>query len=226
MMGLSFVLEGVYFNCFRKHTTTSVILTYPIPPFTTIRGLIANVLGIPQFPDSKKQYLFIQQAIKIGILPIKMWNKSTELTKLLKLKGDGKKFERVFPSSPMFKEFLINPEYKIFIISNNDALTKNIYKKLQNPERPLYLGQSDDMVDTQNIKLVKNIETKKIKSKEIWSVIEGIHNACEIIKLPYKFSEDGKNLQQLLVSVPPNYPFISEQPIECYKFNGQTVCVF
>ena len=59
MRCLKFGLEGLYFTSFRKPTSTSLIMSYTVPPYTTIRGLIANALGI-----ERDNYL-LQDEIKI-----------------------------------------------------------------------------------------------------------------------------------------------------------------
>jgi len=227
MNGLSFDIEGIYFNCFRKPMTTSAIITYSVPPFTTIRGLVANALGLPAFPLCKEKHIELQEKISIGLLPLRLSDPSAELTKVLKLKAKGKKryFERLFPSSPMFKEFLVNPKYRVFIVGEEPLISK-LYKKILNSERPLYLGKSDDFVDIQQIKFISDIELKKKKSNKIWGLVGGIQKGCEIIKLPYKFSDDGKSLEQILVSVPSKQPILLEKKVESHEFNGKNICLF
>jgi CRISPR-associated protein Cas5h len=80
MFGLKFRIEALYFTNFRKSTSTSLINTYSIPPFTTLRGMISNALGL------KRDDLRVQDWIKIGIKPQNNINLSTEMTKVLKLK--------------------------------------------------------------------------------------------------------------------------------------------
>jgi len=227
MQGLSFEVEGIYFLCFRKVSSTSVILSYPIPPFTTIRGFLANCLGMPRFPDYKAQLAL--QDIKIGMQAINLpqinKNKTTEMCKLLKLiEREAAPRPKIWasPSAPMYKEFLVNPKYKIYLVGNDDLLEK-IYDKLQNPWRPLYLGQSDDLVDVLDLELMV---VKKAKSKNVHSIIEGICEGCEVVKLPYKFSEDGEDLEELTVSIPEKYPLVLDTEVECYRFDASYVCVY
>jgi len=214
-------MEGLYFNCFRKPASTSTILSYPIPPFTTIRGVLANCLGMGQFPKYD-EYLLLQEEIKIGIQKLDIKGITRELSKFLKLKKTGSGFRRIFPSSPMFKEFLINPRYKIYVLGNNEWI-KNISEKIRNPERPLYLGQSDDLVDITNVKTTKS---EKMKSKEIYSVIEGVYENCEIVKVPYKFGSDGKSLQELTISIPMEYPLITDEKVRCYKLGDECIALY
>ena len=45
---LSALLTIPYWCSFRKSHTINVHMTYPVPPITTIYGLIANALGLEQ----------------------------------------------------------------------------------------------------------------------------------------------------------------------------------
>ena len=140
MLGFKFTIESLYFTSFRKSTSTSLLSSYKIPPFTTIRGLISNALGL------KRDDLYLQDMIKIGIKPYPV-EMSSEMTKVLKLKKEGQDpFKRYFPSAPIFKEFLIKPKYDIFIAGDSETINK-IHSALKNPQRDLYLGSSDDLVD-------------------------------------------------------------------------------
>ncbi|HID27703.1 MAG TPA: CRISPR-associated protein Cas5 [Methanosarcinales archaeon] len=215
MKGISFDIEGLYFTCFRKTTSTSILLSYPIPPFTTIRGFIANCLGL------RRDDFYLQNKLKIGIRAISNKEKNRELCRILKLVSREKEkcFKRVFPSAPMFREFLINPKYRIYIIAG-DELLKKIFKRLQDPERPLYLGQSEDMVSIENIEI---LPIKPAKSNQIHSVVEGIHKNCEIARIPYKFSLDAKSLEELTISIPMEYPVILDKEIEGFRFGAELV---
>ncbi|MFQ6119027.1 MAG: CRISPR-associated protein Cas5, partial [Methanosarcinales archaeon] len=79
MKGIFFDIEVLYFTCFRKTTSTSVLLSYPIPPFTTIRGFIANCLGL------RRDDFYLQNKLKIGIRAISNKEKNRELCKIVKL---------------------------------------------------------------------------------------------------------------------------------------------
>ena len=52
MLGFKFTIESLYFTSFRKSTSTSLLSSYKIPPFTTIRGLISNALGLKRDDSS------------------------------------------------------------------------------------------------------------------------------------------------------------------------------
>ena len=197
MWGIKFKIEGLYFTTFRKPVSTSLILSYVIPPYTTIRGLISNALGLP------RDDLRVQEWFKIGIKPLG-FRKCREMAKVLKLKGSGKAYERVFPSSPMFKEFLVGPKYEIFLVGEEEKIEK-VYLALLNPKRPLYLGSSDDLVD---IEVFEPVEVKEVETNEVWSVVPGVYEGCIIEKVPYKFVKVGKKfeVEYITVSVPVHVP--------------------
>jgi CRISPR-associated protein Cas5h len=218
MHGLQFDIEGIYFCCFRQPVSTGVILTYPIPPFTTIRGLVECALGFPR--DS----FFLQDKIKIGIMSLNNPERATELSKILKFVSRQKEttYQKAFPSAPIFRSFLVNPMYRIFV-TGEEALLKEISEGLQNPARPCYLGQSDDMVDFRDISVV---EIKKVKSDLVSSVIEGVHDNCEIVRLSYKFRKKGTVLETKTVSVPRSIPLSIKGEIDCWNFNQDNIVLF
>jgi len=216
MFGLVFDVEGIYFCCFRQPTTTSLILSFPIPPFTTIRGFLENALGY-----ERDSFALQNTNLLIGIKPLGKIERNAELAKILKLVSREEKpcFKRTFPSAPMFKNFLVEPKYRIYLVGKENLINE-ISEKLENPERPLYLGQSDDIVDVNSIQVV-NVE--KTQSNEIWSIIEGVYKGCEIVKLPYRFINNGKDVEMKVFSVPEKLPFEMKKEIECFKFGEENV---
>ncbi len=190
-----------------------MISSYSIPPFTTLRGIISNALGL------KRDDLRVQDWIKIGIKPLNNINRSTEMAKVLKLKGTGKTYQKTFPSSPMFKEFLVNPIYDIYVAADQEKV-ENIYNSLKNPKRPLYIGGSDELVD---ITVFRPVEIKKTISNEISSITEGIHENCVVERIPYKFIQAGRNfsLEYKTISIPKQEKINEEMDV--FNFNGEGV---
>lgn len=212
MFGFKFKLEPIYFVAFRKTNNSSYLSSYSLPPFTTIRGLISNALGI-----NRDNYL-LQDIIKIGIV-VNNYNYCSELTKLLKLKNEERKTNR-FPSSPVYREFLVNSSYDIFIGGEEDIISKINYA-LINPKRDLFIGSSDDLVDldvNDYIEISKGFDVPK-------SIIGGIHENCVIEKIPYKFHKEGKkfNLEEKIISI-PNKNFSDK--VDVYKFYNENVVLF
>lgn len=211
MLGFKFTVESLYFTSFRKSTSTSLLSSYKIPPFTTIRGLISNALGL------RRDDLYLQDLIKIGIKSYDV-EISSEMIKVLKLKEDKKNpYNRVFPSSPIFKEFLISPKYDIYIAGDSELII-NIHEALKNPKRDLYIGSSDDLVDLEIFDCIDISSSYDVPC----TVMEGlVENSC-LEKIPYKFHWNGKSftLEEKIVSVPNGV--ISEK-MEGFDFYGENV---
>ncbi|KCZ73218.1 CRISPR-associated protein Cas5 [Candidatus Methanoperedens nitroreducens] len=215
MLGLKFRLEGLYFTTFRKPTSTSLIISYSIPPYTTIRGLIANASGL------KRDDYSVQDWVRIGIKPLNFSDRSREMAKMLKLKGTGETHQKIFPSSPMFKEFLVSPSYEIYIAGEDDKINR-IYNALFQPARSLYIGASDDLAD---IELSKPVEIEEVNAKEIYGVIEGVHENCLLENIPYKFFKKGKDfaLEYKTVSIPQSDTLSLSEDVKCWRFDGDNI---
>lgn len=215
MWGLECKLDAIYFATFRRPVSTSLILSYITPPYTTLRGLIANALGM------KRDDYSIQDWAKIGISPPEKLNKSREIAKILKLKGTGSTYSRVFPSSPIFREFLISPTYRIYLAGKKDKIDC-IYSALQQPKRPLYLGTSDDLVD---VEVSKPTEVGEIKTKQVTGIIGGIHEKCRIENVPYKFirTNNDFSIEYKTVSIPPTSTITLKEEADCWEFDSGNV---
>jgi CRISPR-associated protein Cas5h len=217
MKGIVIYCEVLYFATFRKPSSTSLILTYPIPPFTTIRGMIANAMGLKQHDHS------LQEQIKLGIRVIHPGYKNEEMAKVLKLKESTMPLSRSYPSAPMFREYLVNPIYEFFIGGNDDIINE-IHLSLENPKRPLYLGQSDDLID---IKISEIIDLYETVSDNFDSIVGGIHSGCKIEKLPYTFEEDNGKYSLSYKFVSLSYTNISVLKNSIgYKFNKSIIELF
>jgi len=184
-----------------------------VPPYTTIRGLLANALGLA------RNDFALQDKLSIGIRPLHWGQANRELAKILKLKEFDKIRIGSFPSSPMFRYFLVSPAYTIYL-GGDEQLLEEIRNALRNPTRPLYLGQSDDVVD---VKVSSVTEIEKRLSNEVHSIFPGIRGNCEIVKLPYKFEDEETLIYSPVLSLPPNFPYTLGEEIEAYIFDSKAI---
>lgn len=215
--GLAFDVECPYFACFRHPTSTSVILTYPVPPFTTIRGLLANALGLLRNDFS------LQDQLKMGLQALTPSGQTRELAKMLKLlKGEGKDIRPTpssFPSSPLYRYFLVRPSYQIYL-SGEVELLDCLAQALASPHRPLYLGQSDDMVTVTHI---RRMEIARGSSRVVYSLVPGIHPNCELLKLPLHFEDEDTLIYTDVLSLPPRFPWELEREMDLYFFDKEAI---
>ena len=211
MKGIILNLEVLYFSTFRKPSSTSLILTYSIPPFTTIRGMISNALGL------QRDNYFLQEKIKIGIAVRDFGFKNTEMAKILKLKENKNHPVRDYPSSPMFREYIVNPKYKIYLGGDENTINK-IRNAIESPERPLYLGQSDDIIDLSSSPLM---DIEEIETNQFDSVVDEIIVPNSIIeRVPYKFYKGNEryNIEYKIVSIPKELPINLPHNKKVYRF--------
>lgn len=120
-------------------------------------------------------------------------------------------------STQINRQKLINPLYTIFILSNDkngDFSLENIKFHLKNPKRPLYIGESDDVVNILNMSIV-NIN--KNKSSSICSVLPGLYSNSELIKIPVNNKYDNKPCLSLC-SIPNGD---LDELVDCYCYNGE-----
>ncbi len=124
---------------------------------------------------------------------------------------------KIWLSTQINRQRLINPSFSIYILSkdNDEFSLENIKKALIDPQRPLYIGESDDLVNILNISIV---EIKNNSSSSIASIIPGIYQNSDLIKLPTKLKFDKNEEFFTLCSIP--HGEINDL-VECYEYNGE-----
>ena len=127
-------------------------------------------------------------------------------------------------STQISRQRLISPYFSVFIISDleedSDFSLQNIKKALENPKRPLYIGESDDVVNILNISLV-DIEVNT--SSNISSVIPGLYANSELVKIPSNIKYDDKKEYLTLCSIPKGY---LDCEIDCFTYDGENFVFF
>lgn len=222
MLGVKFTLETISFCTFRIPTTTSIIRSYTVPPFTTLRGMLSNAKGL-----ERDYFLLQKEDLRIGIKVARAPQRITETGRILKFIARDEQrrpLRRVFPSSPIRKELLFKPAYDIFLVGS-DATIESVFESLAEPSRPLYLGQSDDLVDISS--LSKPLEVNESSNSSISSVVEGIYPKCEIIRLPYKYNvAKNASIVYKTLSLPSEYPYDTRREITCYTFGSECIAAY
>lgn len=212
MKCLRFRLETPYLVNFRKPFSTISILSYPFPPYTTIRGLLANALGL------KVDDYSLQEKFEISLKPLSVEERTQDMVLMKKLKppANAKKIKELMKrldesglseltekekklyeqlkkpqstSAPFVKEFITPIVCSIYVLGEEKVLNE-LKQALENPARPLYIGASDDFVVICEIKIV---DAKKTKSDEIDSIVringevQPMDKKRVVGRVPYKF---------------------------------------
>lgn len=120
-------------------------------------------------------------------------------------------------STQINRQRIINPYYSVYITSNDEKgeySLESIKSHLENPLRPLYIGESDDIVNIINMSIA---DIEENTSSNISSVISGMYSNSELIKVPINLKFDKKPYLGLC-SIPNGK---LDQEIECYTYNGE-----
>lgn len=213
MKCLCFGIETPYLANFRNPFSTITILSYAFPPYTTIRGLLANALGLERDDYS------LQDIYEISLKPLNMPERTQDIVLMKKLKSNLSQKERKLlkmvdesngsistlneeelktlnglkyirsTSAPFVKEFVTQIKCMIYVLGAIKDLT-NLKCALENPARPLYIGGSDDFVIVENIEIVDAVRDKSSSIDSILRInsnIQPIDKKRVVGRIPYKF---------------------------------------
>jgi CRISPR-associated Cas5-like protein len=150
---------------FTKHGTFNDRGTYPVPPLTTIRGLLYAALGRPSVLLQgsargrrwEREELDTELAFRetfaeethIGIAVDEPGKTDRNLA--VRMKNAEPKNPYQYHSAPVTEETLFGPTYTV-VIATAEKRLDTVVGALKDPERLLYLGRSDDLVDIRNVR--------------------------------------------------------------------------
>lgn len=154
----------VPFECaFTKAASMNSRPTYELPPVTTLQGMLYAALGRPSLLlqagrgrtmnkstfDAEREFRnYVQEECRFGIRILESGTTYEGLRKLHKKQTS--KEEQEFLTYVTNVETLISPTYRMYVAGPEDLLD-TFEGALNDPERLLYLGRSDDLVDIYDI---------------------------------------------------------------------------
>ncbi len=166
------------FAQYRNPFTFYYAQTYPLPPKSTIIGMLQNALddwyghkrGVDEWWKLKVSvhggfesvFWNYQQLIKGDVElrtnggNVELWNQKRPLY------GQGLKSQR----TPVYQQELFNGRLFIFIRGDKEFIT-GIKAALQKPKKILSLGRSEDVIFIQKVKIVEPEEAKPV-NKSLW----------------------------------------------------------
>jgi hypothetical protein len=138
--------------------------SYSVPPLTTIRGLLYAAWGRPSllrqgFPRTRtmeKESVESEQSFRetleaetaVGIRVLDDPIAKRDLRKRQKVAASGK--DQQYISTPIQEETLLFPTYRVYITGPEERCSA-IASAFRDPERLLYLGRSDNLVDIRDV---------------------------------------------------------------------------
>jgi len=186
---LQFTVECPYW-CSFKRQGVNFAETYPLPPHTTLYGMVANALGMEQDDYSLQSELKFSVSLleSLDVIESRVVEDYSRIMKISR--SDAKsEFEKnsVYSHTNIIRQRILSPKYEIYLKGNHDRI-KHIKTKIENPERPLYLGESDDVVILTSIELLlENSDYQITETQQIDSIAEGVFIGGRIIQIPYQF---------------------------------------
>lgn len=225
---LRFGIEVPFWCSFRDPTGINVHTTFRFPPLTTLYGLVANALDMRQDDYSLRRDLrFAVGIVRPGEL-VETYSKIMKVREA-KTPEEAAKPGNVFISTSVIKQKLIAPSYQAFILARYETLDK-VAAALKAPARPLYLGESDDVVDIIDIAIgqAEPVEIDTLHSAIPFTGSEAPRDtAAAMVNLPYNFMRRGRSdwaLQRRLYSYNPGGGVLRiDRKINAYLINGSHV---
>jgi CRISPR-associated protein Cas5t len=150
---------------YKKPTSFQLKETYPLPPYSTVIGMVHNACGFTEYKDmevsvqgnyhSKVYDLYTRYEFGAA------YDKERHNIKLHSEK-DNKNYGMTRGVSTT--ELLIDVDLVLHIRPKDESLVDIIYEKLANPEEFISLGRREDIVRIDELKIVKIKEEKSIES--------------------------------------------------------------
>lgn len=194
--------------CFRKAGAVNGWPTYATPPLTTIRGMIYNALGRPSLllqyhasvrtmdkadVDTEAEFRReFEERTAIGLRVLDAGIPTTHFASFHKRSEKRGGNKQTYGPGIGNVDVLVEPTFRVYFGSADDDLLAAVYQALADPQRPLYLGRSDDLVIIDDLDLVpaEHIE----ESATLDCVVPGGNaNADRIEMLPTRSETIGRS---------------------------------
>lgn len=150
---------------FTKAGAMNSLPTYEVPPIPTLQGMLYAALGRPSLLLSSSGALdsdvrnqeetfreHVQEECRFGLRILDVGESQTSLRSRQKATKSGK--QPPFLTYVAQTETLLGPTFRMYVGGPEDEIV-TFTDALRDPERLLYLGRSDDLVDIRNVEVVE-----------------------------------------------------------------------
>lgn len=205
-------LHVPFWCSFRDPISSNVHRTFPVPPPSTLYGLVAAALGLLQDDYSRRDEMRFAIAVERAgeqVETFSKWMKIAEPAKdqtqkdarnAMRKRGLLTPDEATWVSTTLTRQKLIQPVWTIGILCRENV-AQEIAAALRAPHWPLYLGESDDGIDLE----ILGVETPQPSDAPLTGIVGGVHGGGTLANLPTRFSQDARGRWELtrwLVTVP------------------------
>ena len=145
---------------YRKPSSMQIKESYPLPPYSTVIGMIHNACGFLKYVDmdisiqgsyhSKVNELYTRYEFKPGF-----YDKTRHSIEITSKEGKS----TGLTAGPANIELLTKVELIIHIVPKQEENIEEIYEGLKNPKEYLSLGRREDLLVIEEVKIVEIEET-------------------------------------------------------------------
>lgn len=238
-----FSIKGIAITAsFRVPETHTFHQTLPLPPKTTITGMIGAAIGL----NLEEAHKYVEEnKILIGVYG-KHKGMMKDLWNYRKLTGDEYTTEDIknrLHYSILIREYLYYSDFFIIFGSNEIEPLEQLRKAIASPVYPITAGNSDDLFKISKISNISNEKEEKINQFE-YTMLPGDFSKFykhdidlniipitrtiytpQVFLLPTKFVFDGEK-RRVVERKPFTFissPVIIEKPIDGYTIDNKKV---
>jgi len=207
-----FYINGVGITAsFRVPETHTFHQTLPLPPRTTLIGLMGAALGLSlekAHEFAKKSNILVSVSGSHKGMMKDLWN----YRKVTNKEITPEKMKKREHYSVLTREYLVYPEFTFVYASENKAELEKVWKSFHSPVYALTAGNSDDLLKIRDISEIEEVEQKEV-------------NFFSNTVLPGNLSDKCKyDVKSLLKDKPITYslkmPEVFTLPTD-FAFNGE-----
>lgn len=206
-------LHVPFWCSFRDPSSSNVHRTFPVPPPSTLYGVVAAAIGLGQDDYSRRGEMRFAVAIERAgetVETYSKWMKGAEASpkdanqrqawEVMRQRGILAPDESVWISTPLIRQKIVQPVFVVGILCAEETAAE-ISRALEHPFFPLCLGESDDPLDVEILGTQVPAPTKLPAT----GVLSGVQPDGILASLPTHFHSAGRGkwtLERWLVTVP------------------------
>ena len=211
---LTFSVICPFWASFRQPQTVNVHVTYPFPPPPTLYGMLNAARGMPQDWGADRDDWQLSLIIE---------SKGQFLETFSKIFKPARESGSLFERTILMRQKLVKVHYTIYLKASESLLIE-AQQALYAPYWPLYLGESDDVVDVISPRI---IQSQPANVQQIHSIVPGFVEGCQLVNVPSRYTEAAREQWQMerqIYSVPPEgEPVVLTEPRLAYPIEGRNV---
>jgi len=146
------------FNSFRQPDFHTYHKTLPLPPKTTVAGMIGSAIGIS--PEVVNDEWLVNNRFRMGIvgknngIANDLWQIRKYEEKQIKAYAKGD-VTTPFKTAIIVRELLYASDFVLYLNFDNDTDFDLVLNKLKNPSWALSLGREDELINIRSIEMIE-----------------------------------------------------------------------